>query len=564
MQTITRFFPKKSQDDSHELLYLHIDSPPAPNPGPQMAESAPAANSPAARTGSGSGYQFYSDELKVSATEYALANGIAAGLRKFPEIKRSTLRGWVAKAQAALQDAQEQNPEGHCAIPVDYDVVLSDGRASNGRKVPQSVYDRVYDRVYEMRDETLAVSRDDMRRELLAAATELHPSMLPEHGGWLRCSAGMMANMESEMSLSRRVATNAKRGQADKETSRKLYIARIAYVCHVHSIPKDLVFHMDETGVHLLPVPTRTLATKGSKVVSIAHGDDKRQVTCVIGGDLAGSLLPLQIIYGAGAQNRLPKVEGVFTTWSPSHWSTLDTLKQWLDDVLVPVARSKKEALGLDAAHPVLLTWDVYPAHRSSELRDYMHRVYPWIKLVYVPANCTDFLQVADVALNMPFKRRLRAECQEWLVSEMKAGRAPDTGLRGMRIRIAQWAKAAADGVAATSAAANGIRQVGLTRIKRMDEVNVALSLHEAKHLWASASRNDIVAIEGAAAGAAVCIPPPPACVDISDDEGEDVSSRPRALRKRCSYCNQGGHTKLACDKYKLKLREVWGKQATR
>lgn len=37
-----------------------------------------------------------------------------------------------------------------------------------------------------------------------------------------------------------------------------------------------------------------------------------------------------------------------------------------------------------------------------------MRRTYPWIKLLYVPANCTSVLQPCDIALNKPFKGALR------------------------------------------------------------------------------------------------------------------------------------------------------------
>lgn len=187
-------------------------------------------------------------------------------------------------------------------------------------------------------------------------------------------------------------------------------------------------------------------------------------------------------------------------------------------------------------------------------MRTFIADRIPWLRIVYVPANCTNFLQVADVSLNTPFKRHMRTLCEDWLINCMATG--VDTSLRTLRVKIADWAKAAIDYVGTTDAAINGIRKVGLSLILRQDWIRKAKSLHAAKHLWSSASRNDIVAPTGCAAVAAVAIPPPAAIVTLSDDdEATAAQPRPRARQYRCGYCHQAGHTKVSCELYKrLKL----------
>ena len=303
----------------------------------------------------------------------------------------------------------------------------------------------------------------------------------------------------------------------------------------------------------MLPVSRRTLASKGSKVVPVVHSDEKRQVTCIVGGDLAGGLLPLQIVYGPGAKSRLPKVSGVHTSWSHNHWASTDTTQQRLMDVLVPAALAAKRRLGLPENHAAILTWDVYAAHRSAELRAFIADRIPWLRIVYVPANCTDFLQVADVSLNTPFKRHLRQQCEDWLIDSMSRGCEADTTLRTLRVQVACWAKAAIEYVNTTSAARNGVSRVGLNLVWRQDWIHKAQGLHAAKHLWSSASRNDIVAPTGSAAAAAVVIPPSAAVVEISDDEEEAKAAQPRPRKRvfHCGYCRQSGHTKVSCKLYK-------------
>ena len=555
MQRITQFFAKSTKQDTFEIMCI-----PAPVSLPATDTGAAAANevdcgAKPVHHGSARKLKFYSDEDKEAATKYALENGVSAALRQHPHIKRSTLRGWTSKARRAMEEAARATPIDLHAIPVDVAVVLHDGRTGNGRKLPDEVYNRVYDRVQSIRSEGLVLTRSILRREVLCAAADLQSDILRSNGGWLVCSSPMLQRLEAELSLSRRVATTAKRGTVEsQEAARQLYLARMAWICNTYSVPAQLAYHMDETGVCLLPVSSRTLATKGSKVVPIVHSSEKRQVTCIVAGDLAGSLLPLQIIYGPGAKNRLPTVDGVHTTWSPNHWASTDTTKQWLMEVLVPAAMATKRQLGLSEDHHAVLTWDVYAAHRSQELREFIAEHIPWLRLVYVPANCTDFLQVADISLNLPFKRRMRQLCENWLIDSMLANSKVDTSLRSLRQQVAGWAKTAIDYVGTTNAARNGVRKAGLSLVKRQDWIFKAAALHGAGHLWSSASRNDIVAPGGSAAAAAVSIPPPPAVLVVSDDEQGDSNvkaARPKVRQYSCTFCRRKGHTKASCQKYK-------------
>lgn len=558
MSMITDFFFKSTADASEEIVFISNKNGRASSVDGESGATSAAKPTLDKVAGPASMPRFYLDKTKKDAIRYALENGIAAALRKFPGIKRSTLRGWVSKAERHMKEAIEAAPEDMPPVPIDLDHVIHDGRCANGKRLPQVVFDRVYDRVQQIRGAGMVLSRATLRREVLAAATELDAGILDENGGWLTCTPKMMKRLEKELDLTRRVATTAKRGTvSDKESARQLYLARVASVCHQYAIPRSLCYHMDETGVCLLPVSNRTLAARGSKAVPVAHMEDKRQITCIIGGDFDGGVLPVQIVYGPGAKNRLPRVEGVHTTWSDSHWATFETTCQWLQDVLVPAALKVKECEGLPPEHPVLLTWDVYAAHRSKEIRDFIAGSIPWLRLVYVPANCTDFLQVADVSLNTPFKRKMRSLCETWLVDCMKAGISPDTKLRNLRIKAAEWCRDAALTVASTDAAINGIRKVGLLHVKNAAQVSKALAMAEAGHLWASASRNDIVAPRGQPATAGVSIRPPAPVVDMSDDGEETSAPRPRVQVRHCTYCKRAGHLKTSCTLLKLQKESV-------
>ena len=58
--------------------------------------------------------------------------------------------------------------------------------------------------------------------------------------------------------------------------------------------------------------------------------------------------------------------------------------------------------------------------HKSEEFRLFLRTHHPRIHLVFVPANCTSKLQVADVALQRPFKHAITRRFNEWAVRQIQ------------------------------------------------------------------------------------------------------------------------------------------------
>jgi hypothetical protein len=72
---------------------------------------------------------------------------------------------------------------------------------------------------------------------------------------------------------------------------------------------------------------------------------------------------------------------------------------------------------------------DVYPVHTASVLRAWLHSEYKGIlMLVYVPANCTSVMQVADVSLNRPFKAKYTSEFNRCQIQGFLESPSDDTG----------------------------------------------------------------------------------------------------------------------------------------
>lgn len=177
---------------------------------------------------------------------------------------------------------------------------------------------------------------------------------------------------------------------------------------------------MDQTGVHLVPASNWTYETTGASSVAVLGAEDKRQITACIASSLAGDMLPLQLIFQGKTARSLPppslniKACGAHLTFSDNHWSSQETMQQYIENVIMPYANGSIDRHRLATDANIILVLDVWAVHKSEEFRRFLRTRHPRIHLVFVPANCTSKLQVADVALQRPFKNGIRKRFNQW------------------------------------------------------------------------------------------------------------------------------------------------------
>ena len=109
------------------------------------------------------------------------------------------------------------------------------------------------------------------------------------------------------------------------------------------------IINFDQTGVRLMQTAKYTYDTQGAKQVPITGNDDKRQITAVVGSSLDGGLLPLQLIFAGQEHNKkqhkaVPRLTEIVQkrvdnarfhlTQTPSHWSTLESMKDYIRVVI--------------------------------------------------------------------------------------------------------------------------------------------------------------------------------------------------------------------------------------
>jgi hypothetical protein len=94
--------------------------------------------------------------------------------------------------------------------------------------------------------------------------------------------------------------------------------------------------------------------------------------------------------------------------------------------------------------HLVSACWAV---HKSAEFRSWLQSAHPRIHLNFVPANCTSKLQLADVALQRPFKSYITHCFNEWatatLVAQIRSGDvvgiASHLGMAAIKPMVLEW-----------------------------------------------------------------------------------------------------------------------------
>jgi hypothetical protein len=144
-----------------------------------------------------------------------------------------------------------------------------------------------------------------------------------------------------------------------------------------------------------------------------------------IASSLDGGLLPLQLIFQGKTDRVLPPRTAasiavrVDLTMSDNHWSSQLTMQRYIAEVIMPHAERSIRLHQLDADAKIILVLDAWAVHRSAEFRAFLRAKHPRIHLVFVPANCTSKLQVADVALQRPFKHGISTRFNQWAAEQV-------------------------------------------------------------------------------------------------------------------------------------------------
>jgi hypothetical protein len=302
-----------------------------------------------------------------------------------------------------------------------------------------------------MRERGSVVNIAVIRYVMRAVITKQQPNLLNN----LQLSRTFISDWAREqMQLTWRVRTTAASKLPENWRERGVEMAKIiACLMQIHKVPLFLIINVDQTGVHLCPSDHRTYAEKGTKSVAVIGAEDKRQITACVASSMDGDLLPLQLIFEGKTTRCHPSQPSSIAehhfhiTHSENHWSNATTMKDWVEHVLLPFADRKLAAANLSADSHIILLLDCWKVHTNGEFPAWLKEKHPRIHAVYVPANCTSQLQVADVMLQRPFKAGIRKRFTEWATAEIKRqiddddvlGLSPFLKMSLIKPHVLQW-----------------------------------------------------------------------------------------------------------------------------
>ncbi|XP_070535305.1 uncharacterized protein [Ptychodera flava] len=155
------------------------------------------------------------------------------------------------------------------------------------------------------------------------------------------------------------------------------FLQRITEIIKEFNIPPEMIINWDQTGVAIIPAGDWTIwEAEGSRQVTIAGLDDKRQITAVFAASAAGDFLPPQLLY-QGKTDRCHPIFNFPENWdihhTESHWSNQESMKRYIDKVIIPHVEATRTRLQLPADQRGIAIFDVYKAHRGEDLLKKQH-----------------------------------------------------------------------------------------------------------------------------------------------------------------------------------------------
>ena len=235
---------------------------------------------------------------------------------------------------------------------------------------------------------------------------------------------------------------------------------RFAWTISKYNIKAVFLVNSDQTLIYYTAGAENTYATIGSKQVEVVGKDERRGFTLMVGISMSGEVLPFQAIYSGKTKASLPtsaapgysKATGDLKfrfeySKGDNHWSTIETMKSYVTNILAPYFESQRKKWSLPNQ---VCVWqiDCWSVHRSLEFRSWMAKTYPWIRIHFVPANCTGLFQPCDVGIQRVLKLAVRRSALSNIVdhtmSQLEKGVLPseitfEKRLPVVRDRSVEW-----------------------------------------------------------------------------------------------------------------------------
>ena len=261
---------------------------------------------------------------------------------------------------------------------------------------------------------------------ITAAATgfmlEKNKSALAEYGGSIKITTSYAKSLLSRMNFVKRKGSSAaKITPAEFDVVKKTFLEEVKAKVASGNIPDSFIFNWDQTALHLVPSSDWTMEFSGSRRVSIAGTEDKKEITALITISATGAVLPPQLLYEGKTERCHPQFTfpAEWDVWhTPNHWSNEETILRYLDKVFIPYVERRHQEAGFPPTQKALLLFDVFRGHKVQSVLTKLDEAN--IDHIFFPPNCTDRLQPLDVAINKPIKSFIKEKFIVWYSEQVQ------------------------------------------------------------------------------------------------------------------------------------------------
>lgn len=369
-------------------------------------------------------YNEYTSEVRAQIGKYAAEHGPAKAVRHFSKLLSSKLPETTARRLKSEYLRKLKVVAGECSGESTVPEVKSLPTKAQGRPLllGRQLDDSVQEYIDAMRKVGGVVNTGIVMAAARGITASRNPGLLREHGGHIEITKAWAKSLLMRMGYVKRKCSNAGKVSVSRfKEVQEDFLADIKAEVVMNEIPHDLIFNWDQTAIQLVPTGQWTMHRAKEKVIPIANSDDKRQITAVLAATLTGKYLPPQVIYKGKTPRCHPKVPvpGGWDVWhSENHWSNEDTMKRYIEKIIVPFIDRKRETLKLEKTQPALAIFDGFRGQTTPDILSLLEKHH--IVAVLVPVNCTDKLQPLDVSINKPMKDEMKKRFQSWYAEEVQ------------------------------------------------------------------------------------------------------------------------------------------------
>lgn len=362
-------------------------------------------------------YLIYTPKVRLEIAKYATNHGIASAARVFSHrLKKKVSESTVRSMRNAYREELRKRSEDDDEMP-DFPAKKRGRHVLLGDELDKTV--QLYLR--KTREGGGAVSTRSVVAAARAIVLTMNRSLLKEFGGPIVLNRSWGRSLLKRMDFVQRRATTSKSKFSVENFAevKKAFLDEVVAIVTMEEVPAELILNWDQTGIRLVPSSSWTMDKRGTRRVEMVGVNDKRQITAVFCGNLLGDFLPVQVIYKGKTPRCHPSYSfpsGWNITHSPKHWSTEQTMLEYIDCIIVPYVEAIRNDLD-DKQAAALVIIDNFRGQVTDAVKGLLES--HGIHMCLLPANTTDRLQPMDVAVNKPAKDFIKGRFEEWYTEQV-------------------------------------------------------------------------------------------------------------------------------------------------